>query len=551
MKTLSRYYHLIFVLIVFLYLLYAGIYIYKTSFTISGQRYFVLFDDAMVSMRYAKNLAEGHGLLWNPGGERVEGYSNPLWVLFMTIFHLFPIPASKISLCIQASGALLLAANLFFVKKIVETLTDNPLISLLTVFLTAFYIPLNNWGLQGMEVCLLTLILNIALWGMLRTLQTSTFSFWPYLLLGIGTLVRIDMVVLFVAALIFFIIADTPHRRQHLIWGISLLALFLVGQTLFRWLYYGDFLPNAYYLKMTGVPLWYRAGHGFFVFFQSIWVGNWVLFLIPLYLLATQRDKATFLLFALVAAQSLYSIYVGGDSWEDKGGTNRFVSTVMPIFFVLFCYALDKIRQALAQIELLPPKIRVSSQASQWALAIFVFISLFSFNTLLEQDALKKWLLIKRPIFVQGTMHNTEIGMTVSKITTKQAQVAVITAGAIPYISDRYTIDMLGKNDKRVARGKMHIKYNLDALEYHYRPGHNKWDAAYSIGELKPDVVAQTMAGAFDEDTAPYLEGNYILVYIGGNAYYLRNGSPDVLWDKVAELKDPEGTTPKPSPEEE
>lgn len=551
MKTLSRYYQVIFILIVILYLLYAGIYIYKTSFTISGQRYFMLFDDAMVSMRYARNLADGYGLIWNPGGERVEGFSNPLWVLFMAIFHLFPIPASKISLFIQASGALLLSANLFYVKKIAETFTDNPLIALLAVFLTAFYIPLNNWGLQGMEVCLLTLILNIALWKMLRTLQTSTFSFWPYLLLGIGTLIRIDMAVLLVTAVIFLIIVDTPHRRQHLIWGISLLALFLVGQTLFRWLYFGDFLPNTYYLKMTGVPLWYRAGHGFFVFFQSIWVSNWVLFLIPLYLLATHHDKATILLFALVAAQSFYSVYVGGDSWEDKGGTNRFISTVMPVFFVLFCYALEKIRQVFTKTDLLPTKIRVSSQASQWVMTLFVFVSLFSFNTLLEQDALKKWLLIKRPIFVQGTMHNTEIGLTVEKITTKQAEISVITAGAIPYISDRYTIDMLGKNDKQVAREKMHIKYNLDALEYEYRPGHNKWDAKYSIGELKPDVVAQTMAGAFDEDAAPYLEGNYTLIYIDGNAYYLLNSSPNILWDKIAELKDPEGITPKPNPEED
>ena len=511
----------------------------------------MLFDDAMVSMRYARNLAEGYGLTWNPGGERVEGYSNPLWVLLMAIFHLFPIPASKISLFIQTSGGLLLATNLFFVKKIAETLTDNPLISLLVVFLTAFYIPLNNWGLQGMEVCLLTLILNIALWIMLRTLQISTFSFWPYLLLGIGTLVRIDMAVLLVAALIFFIIADIPHRRQHLIWGISTLVLFLLGQTLFRWLYYGDFLPNTFYLKMTGVPLWYRAGHGLFVFLQSVWVGNWVLSIIPLYLLIAQRNKSTTLLFTLLIAQSFYSIYVGGDSWEHKGGTNRFISTVMPIFFVLFCLALDKIRLALFEAERLPSKIRISPQVSQWVVAAFVIFSLFSFNTLLEQDATKKWLLLKRPIFVQGTMHATEIGLTVGKITNAQAHVAVITAGVIPYLSNRYTIDVLGKNDKRVARGKMHIKYNLDALEYDYRPGHNKWDAAYSIGELKPDVVAQTMAGAFDEDAAPYLEGNYTLVYIGGDAYYLRNDSPNVLWDKVAELKDSESTTTKPDSGEE
>ena len=39
-----------------------------------------LCDDAFISFRYARNLLEGHGLVFNPG-EYVEGYSNFLWVL--------------------------------------------------------------------------------------------------------------------------------------------------------------------------------------------------------------------------------------------------------------------------------------------------------------------------------------------------------------------------------------------------------------------------------------------------------------------------------------
>ena len=37
-------------------------------------------DDAFISFRYARNLLEGHGLVFNPG-EYVEGYTNFLWVL--------------------------------------------------------------------------------------------------------------------------------------------------------------------------------------------------------------------------------------------------------------------------------------------------------------------------------------------------------------------------------------------------------------------------------------------------------------------------------------
>ena len=41
-----------------------------------------LLDDAYISLRYAHNLAEGNGPVWNVG-ERVEGYTNLLWTLLL------------------------------------------------------------------------------------------------------------------------------------------------------------------------------------------------------------------------------------------------------------------------------------------------------------------------------------------------------------------------------------------------------------------------------------------------------------------------------------
>ncbi len=98
--------------LVIVYLLYATIFIYQTSFILNGERYFSLFDDAMVAMRYARNLADGYGLVWNPGGERVEGVTTPLWTFYMAFWHLVGLPESKISLAIQLTSAALLARNL-------------------------------------------------------------------------------------------------------------------------------------------------------------------------------------------------------------------------------------------------------------------------------------------------------------------------------------------------------------------------------------------------------------------------------------------------------
>ena len=43
-------------------------------------------DDAVISFSYARNFAEGEWLVAFPGVERVEGYSNLLWVLVLTVF---------------------------------------------------------------------------------------------------------------------------------------------------------------------------------------------------------------------------------------------------------------------------------------------------------------------------------------------------------------------------------------------------------------------------------------------------------------------------------
>ena len=73
---------------------WAALYVARTSFVQDGTRVFCLWDDAMISMTYARNLREGHGLVWNPGGERVQGYSNLGVTLVMAALHALPLPAS-------------------------------------------------------------------------------------------------------------------------------------------------------------------------------------------------------------------------------------------------------------------------------------------------------------------------------------------------------------------------------------------------------------------------------------------------------------------------
>ena len=93
------------------------LFIVRTSFHYQGKLFFTLFDDAMVSMQYAKNLADGFGLVWNPGGAPVEGYTNFLWTLYMAFLYLLPIPESKISLAVAVTGVVILALTYSLKKK--------------------------------------------------------------------------------------------------------------------------------------------------------------------------------------------------------------------------------------------------------------------------------------------------------------------------------------------------------------------------------------------------------------------------------------------------
>jgi hypothetical protein len=532
MKYLNRT-NLFFALILAAYAVYAAIYIYKTSFMVAGERFFMLFDDAMISMRYARNLANGYGLVWNPGGERVEGFTNPLWVVYMAIFHFFPFSVSKISLPVQVSGALFFMASFFFVKKIAEDISGSRVAALMAVGLTAFYVQLSTWSLLGMEVSLLILITCAAIWMAMVIMKTGRFSAWLYLLLGVSTLVRVDMAVPYLTIAGFLFLTDPSNRKRHLLVGGSILLVFMLGQTAWRYWYYGDLLPNTYYLKMAGGPALLRIIRGAFVYVKVIWNFNAALFLLPFAVILIRPNRQSLLLAAVFAAMSLYSIYVGGDAWEHRGGANRFISVVMPLFFVLFAYSLESIRLAL--LSYFQPPSALVKKLSVVGVLGFSLVALVNINALLDTSTLKEWLLIERHGFVPGSERYVRISLVLDEITNPQASIGIVTAGIIPYVTERDYLDMMGKADAVIAHEPMTFPDNVALIDF--RPGHMKWNYAYSIGELQPDVVAQIWGGYDNPENLQYLT-NYTKVNINGFPFFLRSDSSNVQWDEVERLKE-------------
>jgi arabinofuranosyltransferase len=519
--------NLLFGLLIAGYIYYCYRYILVTSFVIDGKTWFVLFDDAMISMRYAYNLAHGLGPVWN-AGERVEGFTNPLWVGIMALIHLLPLGLNQTGLAVQILGASFLTLNLFLVRKIVEHFTDDLLPMLAAVALTAFYAPLNSYGLLGMEVSLLVLLLSAAIWLALK--NEGHFSIWIYILLAVSTLVRFDMAVPYLAILAVLAFTQKQDRKAHLTWGLGLLFLFLGAQTLGRYLYYGDLLPNTYYLKVEGWPFTLRVLRGLYALIQFVYFSNWVLMFLPLSILILRRDWKVALLTLVLLGQIAYSVYVGGDAWENHGGANRYIVIAMPLFFVMLAWSAAELLKKAAHSFSFARSAEIGWQAA--FIVGFVF-SLLNFNALLgEWKSIERWNFTRRPDYVAGSDHNLQIALGLEEITKPGASVAVVGAGTIPYLlPDRYAIDILGKADPYIAHQAVRTPMSIVDIPG-MRPGHMKWDYAYTFGELKPDVIVSIWEGTSAE-AAPYLENYEHVALVPGVKVYILKDSPHINWDTV------------------
>jgi arabinofuranosyltransferase len=506
------------------FLAYAALFVYRTSFVVNGARYFSLFDDAMISMRYASHLAGGQGLVWNAGMSPVEGYTNPLWVLYMAGIHLLPIAPSKVSLVVQITAAVCLAVNLYFVRQISLSISDrSPSIALAAVALTALYLPINNWSLQGMEVSVLVMTVTICLWLILRYLDTGAGLPVLYLLLGLSTWVRPDMAVTFAGMLIFMLAADRGNWRRHVSIGLSVLVLSVAIQTALRIAYFGDPLPNTYYLKMTGYPTVLRLSRGLYVLVAFVWKANPVVFAVATLAALRKRPRTSLLLWVLVAQMS-YSVYVGGDAWEYWGGSNRYIAVAMPGFFILLADGLFRLtRQTIATINrsrstTLPEK----SFLMTGVFSALVVFSVLSVNSIHGVGALAELFLLKPALHAgpgDENQRDVEAALVLRDITEPSATVALTRAGTIPYFSDRATIDLLGKTDKVVARERSRV--SAGALRFiDFRPGHTKFDYEYSIGRQRPDVIVQLWDHL--EEVQPYLDAYYRRIRVGGQCLYVR-----------------------------
>jgi hypothetical protein len=426
------------------------------SATLAGHRYWWLDDDAMISMRYARNLATGSGLVWNPG-VRVEGYTNFLWTLFMALVHLFPIPAAKTSLVVMLTNLVLAAATVPVIVRLVRLLGGG---ALATAASLAGYVLCQDtmyWATSGGESILLTLLFLWAAYRILRESQLDRPRPATYLLIAVMSLVRADAVFLCCLLGALALVLTRNRRPVFLYFGLSLLLP--VVHELFRLLYYHAFLPNTAYLKTAHWPG--RTQAGLFYVRQFFTHYPFVIVLAIAGALGRSR-RALRALTAVFLVYAAYIAYIGGDNLYHF----RFFVPVLPLVMVL----------AFAGIQRLHPAVRLTLVVLGLASTPLIAFNYTDYLRYDKEDA-----------------DYVRIGLLLKQNTHATARVADFQAGTTFYYSERYGIDFLGKTDSHIA--------HMPVASSGRKPGLNKFDFDYSLGVLKPDLVVSNLKLPVTEDS--------------------------------------------------
>ncbi len=432
-------------------------------------------DDAYISLRYARNLVHGHGLVWNPG-EHVEGYTSFAHVLLLSLLGLLGFDYAIAARAIGVAAFIGLALYLYHAgARLVQRESHHPLVVAAALSLGLCSTPLVIWSLGGLETTLYALLCTVALWSYAAQMRDpAPRAGWYGAGLALLGLVRPDGMMFIVIAGAFALaqrIAGQVRDNRHLWSLIAGAAAVWVPFFAWRLLYYGDLLPNTYYAK-SGFSVFGALG-GFAYAFEYAVMPPWLpaLTLMAL-LLVTLRGRVDVRMAFLTVCLCAYGMYVGIVGGDHMPGY-RFLVPMIPVSALLLNLACQKLVRHGA---------RGLAHSACYIAPVLILLQ-FVFYT----DMIRRARLMD-PAAYFGTV----IGQYVANHWEPGALVATNAAGAFPFhAADQRFIDMLGLNDRHIARRDVDER----VLPWQYVPGHLKGDGEYVLERAPKYIILGPSCG--------------------------------------------------------
>ena len=308
-------------------------------------RFDFICDDAFISFRYSHNLAEGVGLAYNTAREvPVEGYSNFLWVVWLSIFERLGIEITTAArwTSMAASLCLLILTMRMAARRLPIGAAGLAATGLFLATLPAFGL----WSTGGLA----TMPSALAIFGVLYALHGKEGE--PKLVPAIlcaaaAALLRADGVGYLALILLSSCacVSSTPSSRQQMrataLITIVSVSTILLAHAIWRHGFYGEWVPNTAKVKAGLTTARLQRG--------LLYAGSFLVAL-PAVVIAIGigsrrwREGPSALLLTLttlITGSFGYSIFVGGDFMP----FGRFLVPALPAIALLFAWGWTRLSE--------------------------------------------------------------------------------------------------------------------------------------------------------------------------------------------------------------
>ena len=518
-------------------------------------------DDAYISFRYAHNLVTGHGLVFNHG-ERVEGFTNFLWVLVIAPFEALGWDLFQVC---EVLGTVLGIGCLLAVTRLTAWVNGEGRAGayLWGAFFLATSPSFVLWAQSGLEQALSALLPvggALLLWTARARPKHERRAFAAGLVMGAASMTRPElhlMAILVGLPLVVEAVRARRIMRADWLYVAGILALTVPCHT-FRYLYYGSLVPNTFYAKTSTSPLVWHEGlkslEGMFSFNHT----GLLAVVAPLAFAGRRRIVETATMAVIAAAFMAYIVAVGVDEMQ----WYRLYLPALPFLCVLAGLGAENIVEAI---------LRATKSAAEGSLTRTVaygvgWVAVFA-------AALSNFVFTYREVNgfnghgdLAGTFH-PDIGKFLVRHERAGGLVAFQDMGSTPYHApDIDFLDFVGLVDKTVAHARhdhgLHPFMNADdgdrnshfeaEMRDYFFARQPEW-AILTIYTPKGDEAK--VAGEFDQDPTggsfgdeyranplqwgiwddPRFRAGYVPVrtWARSTAYYLALWRRRDLWDQT------------------
>ncbi len=299
-----------------------------------------VIDDAFITFRYSQHLAEGHGFVFNLGGQPVEGFTNLSWTILLAVgiaLHLSPIYVSVYLGLLCGIGSQMTAG--LIMKEF--GVRNGPLFIALLVF--SFLTPFWAASAMGLETGMAALLVALMFLLTIRGRLGPTLAVLGVVLFA----TRPELIALPMLLLVFA--EGTEHTpggnrrwltRRRMSYAATLLSGVLLLE-LFRLAYFGSLIPNTITAKSPPLQLGVLAQNArngltySYAFVTTMW-GLGVAFLLTLHLM--YRAHRAWICSALLMLWLLVTALVNGGDWMPF---SRIFQVITPLLVVSLGVALE------------------------------------------------------------------------------------------------------------------------------------------------------------------------------------------------------------------